>query len=215
MSAELVPIDGSIAEADDRQRSLAELNSAAENASTPQDAHEIMVKGKTLASLLAQVKAPFEDARLAGKASVIAAKRLSRMLAELPSDHRPHRGRGAQGTSQSRSPECASRRLRTEVPRTHGRGSKEVRRQDRRTAAGTRPHRAPRMSILLRIRHQDEAERQAKIMAELALMADDDTPMRVTGATPAGDERRLRGIPAIGRGVAGAVVGSRPGCNLR
>ena len=32
--------------------------------------------------------------------------------------------------------------------------------------------------------------------------------------TPAGDERKLRGIPAIGRGVTGAVGGSVPGANL-
>lgn len=29
-------------------------------------------------------------------------------------------------------------------------------------------------------------------------------------ATAAGDERRLRGIPAIGRGVAGEITGTRP-----
>jgi hypothetical protein len=32
----------------------------------------------------------------------------------------------------------------------------------------------------------------------------------VTGATAGGDERKLRGIPAIGRGVAGAIAGSVP-----
>lgn len=32
----------------------------------------------------------------------------------------------------------------------------------------------------------------------------------VTGATAGGDERKLRGIPAIGRGVAGAIPGSSP-----
>lgn len=30
------------------------------------------------------------------------------------------------------------------------------------------------------------------------------------GATAGGDERKLRGIPAIGRGVAGAIAGTRP-----
>ncbi|HEX5370058.1 MAG TPA: hypothetical protein VFY10_11640 [Dehalococcoidia bacterium] len=30
------------------------------------------------------------------------------------------------------------------------------------------------------------------------------------GATAGGDERRLRGIPAIGRGVQGAINGTRP-----
>ncbi len=31
-----------------------------------------------------------------------------------------------------------------------------------------------------------------------------------TFGTPAGDERKLRGIPAIGRGVSGAIPGSSP-----
>ena len=30
------------------------------------------------------------------------------------------------------------------------------------------------------------------------------------GATSGGDERRLRGLPAIGRGVQGAIRGTRP-----
>jgi hypothetical protein len=33
-------------------------------------------------------------------------------------------------------------------------------------------------------------------------------------ATAGGDEQKLRGIPAIGRGVQGAVPGSNPGANL-
>jgi hypothetical protein len=32
----------------------------------------------------------------------------------------------------------------------------------------------------------------------------------VKGATAGGDERKLRGIPAIARGVAGAIPGSSP-----
>lgn len=35
------------------------------------------------------------------------------------------------------------------------------------------------------------------------------------GATAAGDSRKLRGIPAIGRGVTGAIRDTRPGDNLR
>jgi hypothetical protein len=37
-----------------------------------------------------------------------------------------------------------------------------------------------------------------------------DTPLNRTFGTPPGDERKLRGIPAIGRGVAGAIPGSSP-----
>ena len=65
------------------------------------------------------------------------------------------------------------------------------------------------MTILLRIRHLEEATKQARIMADIALETDD-TPLRVTSATPAGDPQRLRGIPAIGRCVGGAINGTRP-----
>lgn len=34
------------------------------------------------------------------------------------------------------------------------------------------------------------------------------------GATAAGDERRLRGLPAIGRGSRGAIAGTVPGQRL-
>lgn len=71
------------------------------------------------------------------------------------------------------------------------------------------------MSILLRIRHHHEAQHQARIIAELALEADDGTPIRITSSRPAGDERTLRGIPAIGRSVAGAIPGTNPGRNIR
>lgn len=35
-----------------------------------------------------------------------------------------------------------------------------------------------------------------------------------SGATAAGDESRLRGIPALARGVGGAIPGTRPGAAL-
>ena len=36
-----------------------------------------------------------------------------------------------------------------------------------------------------------------------------------TGVTAGGDERRLRGVPAIGRGVSGAIPGTVPGQSFR
>ena len=54
-------------------------------------------------------------------------------------------------------------------------------------------------------------EKNAQLIASIAREAEPSTPMRPS-ATPAGDERRLRGIPAIGRGVGGAIPGTRPGC---
>lgn len=82
-STDLVNGDGEVAEADIRERALAELNAAAEIASTPHEAREIMVKGRTLSEFLKQAKAPLEQARLAGRASVVAARRLGVLLSDL------------------------------------------------------------------------------------------------------------------------------------
>lgn len=87
-STDLVRSDGALVGAEDRQRALAQLNEAAETANTPYAAREIMIKGRTLAQLLEQAKAPFDDARLAGKASTVAARRLGRMLGDLPGERR-------------------------------------------------------------------------------------------------------------------------------
>jgi hypothetical protein len=60
-------------------------------------------------------------------------------------------------------------------------------------------------------RTQEAADDHAKItrnLIESGEMAPD--TLTSAGATAAGDERRLRGIPAIGRGVAGAIPGSSP-----
>lgn len=45
-----------------------------------------------------------------------------------------------------------------------------------------------------------------------------DTPTdtkTAAGATAGGDSRKLRGIPAIGRSVTGAIPGTVPGNNIR
>jgi hypothetical protein len=62
-------------------------------------------------------------------------------------------------------------------------------------------------------RRQEQAadrENVDRILREVS----DEPPSSGAGATAAGDWRRLRGIPAIGRGVAGAIRGSRPGDSL-
>lgn len=52
---------------------------------------------------------------------------------------------------------------------------------------------------------------QAQALADIARELPPDDPSTLTrGVTPAGDERRLRGIPAIGRGVTGAIPGTIP-----
>lgn len=65
-----------------------------------------------------------------------------------------------------------------------------------------------RLNIALR-RHED-AQEHARLMARIALETSD-IPIRVTSNRPAGDERTLRGIPAIGRSVSGAIPGTAPG----
>ncbi len=64
------------------------------------------------------------------------------------------------------------------------------------------------MGRLLRVRHRLEDSRNDRLKRELALGSD--KPVVSGGATAGGDERKLRGIPVIGRGVGGAVAGSSP-----
>lgn len=55
----------------------------------------------------------------------------------------------------------------------------------------------------------------ARLLTQLALEADDDTPMRASRQlSRIGDERQLRGIPAVGPGCSGAIRGTRPGDGL-
>lgn len=55
-------------------------------------------------------------------------------------------------------------------------------------------------------------QHQADILAEILLDVDPQTLEREHRyiATAAGDERKLRGIPAIGRGVQGCIPGTSP-----
>lgn len=66
-------------------------------------------------------------------------------------------------------------------------------------------------SILLVVKHarQDEenARQMVRIAQETASSPMDDRPK---GATAGGDERKLRGIPCIARGVGGAIPGTSP-----
>ncbi len=88
MSTNLVKVDREVAVRGDRARALEALNDAAKNASTPEEARETMLKAKMFASLLEDIRAPFDEARSAGKASVVAGRRLGRLLLGISSDHR-------------------------------------------------------------------------------------------------------------------------------
>jgi hypothetical protein len=63
------------------------------------------------------------------------------------------------------------------------------------------------------IKNRDLAIHQAHAIAR-AVQESDTVFTRPTYATAAGDERKLRGIPAIGRGVQGARPDQRPGHGL-
>ena len=57
---------------------------------------------------------------------------------------------------------------------------------------------------------------QAQLIAQLARETDTTTITRpARGATPAGDEHRLRGIPMQARGVSGTMRGTQPHSALR
>lgn len=53
---------------------------------------------------------------------------------------------------------------------------------------------------------------QARVLADILLSVDPQAleQQHTYIATAAGDERKLRGIPAIGRSVAGAIPGTSP-----
>ena len=60
-------------------------------------------------------------------------------------------------------------------------------------------------------RRQLQANDQARVEAITRDLADDG---KRYANTPGGDARKLRGIPAIGRNVRGAIPGSMPGDQL-
>lgn len=69
---------------------------------------------------------------------------------------------------------------------------------------------APAPGMNLFARRQAEADHLAQQVASILRENPDINIKRTAGATPAGDETKLRGIPAIGRGVQGAIRGTRP-----
>lgn len=85
MSAELVAANVDLAGKDMRTQALAALNEAADQASSPDEALEVEMKARAIKAVLEQAQAPFEETRLAGRASVVAARRLARMLSGLSS----------------------------------------------------------------------------------------------------------------------------------
>ena len=59
-------------------------------------------------------------------------------------------------------------------------------------------------------RERMEAEQVAALQKILAETEGAEPPTMTQGTTSGGDESRLRGLPAIGRGVSGATVSTDP-----
>lgn len=66
------------------------------------------------------------------------------------------------------------------------------------------------MNISLALKHRQLAQHQAEQLARIAQETQDEIFTRPSFATAGGDERKLRGIPAIGRGVPGCIPGTSP-----
>lgn len=59
-------------------------------------------------------------------------------------------------------------------------------------------------------RRAEQAQSERKIARIILEAGPEETPMTVARATLAGDGRRLRGIPALSRGVGSAIPGTNP-----
>lgn len=108
-SKELVPGPRTIAveeqKAEQRRAALERLNAEAETADAYR-AKQIMLQGRLVAQAIKEAKEPFEDAWLAGKASVVAARRLGIVLSKLPSS--PQWTGGREGSKSSVRHEVAN-----------------------------------------------------------------------------------------------------------
>jgi hypothetical protein len=65
--------------------------------------------------------------------------------------------------------------------------------------------------VLPRFRSEADEETRQKRIAAIVLESGEPAPIRrPTDATTPGDQRQLRGIPVVGRGVGGTSPGSDP-----
>ncbi len=67
---------------------------------------------------------------------------------------------------------------------------------------------APLPRFLAHLQKVEDARKLARIVLEAG--GDEEPPKQSAGATSGGDWERLRGLPAIGRGVSGAIRGTDP-----
>lgn len=66
------------------------------------------------------------------------------------------------------------------------------------------------MPILLVVKYAQLDLHNLRVREQIARESIQENPRTLTFGTPAGDERKLRGIPAIGRSVSGAIPGTSP-----
>ena len=69
-----------------------------------------------------------------------------------------------------------------------------------------------RFNVMPRAYRQQLAAKDAEKIARIVGENEDN---KTYANTPAGDARKLRGIPAVGPSVTGAIPGTRPGDTLR
>jgi hypothetical protein len=65
-------------------------------------------------------------------------------------------------------------------------------------------------TALRRFHAHHERINDERKLARILLETGEAAPVKVGHATAGGDQRKLRGIPAIGRGVTGAINGTVP-----
>lgn len=87
-STELVPVSQSVAIEDQNEQRTAALERLGAEVETAaaERAYEIMVEGRLIAQALVAARKSLKDARLAGKASVLGARKVGKLLLDQPND---------------------------------------------------------------------------------------------------------------------------------
>lgn len=81
-SALIVVNENGVASSSERMSELERMQHLAQTTTSAEEAREIMMKGRILSELLQKAKEPYEQAWAAGKASVLAGRRLGNILEE-------------------------------------------------------------------------------------------------------------------------------------
>lgn len=93
VTTDIATSSGDVAMRERRRASLDRLAEAAQDAPTASEAHRVMEQGRLVAEALSRARQPFEDCWLAGKASVLAARKLGMFLNEISGERTRAPGR--------------------------------------------------------------------------------------------------------------------------